>query len=108
MRLLLFALLFILACNTKTDREKKILEDDQMVELLVDYHLIQSFHELKGLPQDTLNLYNNKHFNIILKEKGVSREDFQSTFDYYMQNPEDFMKVYEQVVVELDSVAAAQ
>ena len=108
MRLLLFAVLTILACSSDSGSSKKLVEDKEMIDILVDYHLVQSFHELKGLPQDTLNLYNNKHFNVILEDHGVDRADFQSTFDYYLQHPQEFYELYDKVVAELDSVAAAQ
>lgn len=105
--MLRFTILFVilLACADNGPKPPKDpVDEDLMVEVLRDFHLSQSYHELKGLPADTLDLVMNRSFNYILEEKGVDREKFQETFDYYLTHPEEFTLLYERVVAEIDSI----
>jgi hypothetical protein len=99
----LFGIGLILACDMGSNREEGLLSEEQMVDLLADYHFAQSYQELKGLPQDTLFLYTNRHFVEILEDKGIEEEAFRATFDWYLRNPKKFHALYDQVVLAIDS-----
>ena len=107
MKMLRFAILFavLLACADDGPKPPDDpVSEELMVEVLRDFHLSQSYHELKGLSADTLDLVMNRSFNNILEEKGIDRDKFEATFDYYLTHPEEFTLLYERVVAEIDSI----
>ena len=103
--LLLFAIVILAACNGDSGKQKGPLSEDEIVDILADYHFAQSYHELKGLPQDTMFLYTNRHFYEILEEKGIDPQDFKSSFDWYLSHPDAFHELYNKVITTIDSTA---
>ena len=95
--------LFILlhsACAPANDSAPPpdLIAHDSMVTLLGDLSLAEA-----ALGSEPLAAFNDTLSNInVLKEHGVSRERFLSSFRYYTEHPKQLRSIYAKVLARLD------
>lgn len=94
------------SCKDKHVRPDDILSKKDFVELLCDMHIADAYTESKGFQGDTLVLTNKKNFTKILSNYKIKEADFTKTYNFYIQNPEDFDLVYLEVVNRLSQMQA--
>lgn len=95
----------IISCGRNKMRVPEgIMQPDEMVSMLVDLHLADGY--LHNLP---ITQYNKRDsaFNIypgILKKYNITRPQLDSIFMFYGQYPNEFAKIYDQVLEELSKM----
>lgn len=95
----------LVACtHSKLNIPRGILNPDEMVPLLVDIHLVDGFlHQQRIVRQDKEDSAYN-YYSSILKKHGITRPVFDSTIYFYTQYPEDFAKIYDEVLEKLSKM----
>ena len=78
-----------------------IIPQETLVPVLMDMHLtyaLQSSTELRKLARevDSIDVYG-----YIFDKHNISRVRFDSTIAWYSRNPELFIKIYDQVIMQL-------
>ncbi len=100
----LFLLVFLIACGSK-DKEIKIpetiIQPDQMVLVLVDFHLAEAAIIDVQSKKENVDQYTNYFYNSILQKHNISRKKFSESISFYNKNLKEFQKIYKDVVVEL-------
>ena len=101
-RLLLSVCLFaglITSCNRdKMKVPEGFLSPDEMVPLLIDIHLVDGLLHQQRNPRQVKEDSAYIYYPSILKKHGVSRQIFDSTILFYAQYPEEFSKIYDEVM----------
>jgi len=101
---LLFMLLIISCNNSKMKIPDGILKPNELAPLLVDIHLIDGLlHQQKMIRKDKEDSAFN-YYPAILKKHGISRMMFDSTILFYTQYPEEFSKIYDEVLEDLSKM----
>lgn len=107
--LLVCVLLFSSACGSNKDESveipKGILSEDVFVKILRDFALAESagtlnIKALPGFKTDSAYAFNP------LIENNVRQSQYDSTIAFYIDNPELYKKVYENVLAELTKLQA--
>jgi hypothetical protein len=101
--LLVFLLSAHVAC---VDHEVEIPADvighQQMVEMLVDIHVIEGARSGTLILGDTNSIPD--YYSRIYLKYGTTEQDFKTSFDWYTHHPEKLKAVYEDVIVALSKL----
>lgn len=100
--LLLFSLGFMgYGCTHKETVPKDIISGDTMALILADMHVLEASFALGHL--DSLNTGTRpENFNQgVLNKYRVSKQCFDSSYNYYLLNPDYLNKIYDDVLVSL-------
>lgn len=101
--------LFILSCAAKHEDAilvpPTILDNQQLVEILTDAYLAEgatgiNIKGISGQQFDSVYLFNP------LKEHGCSKSKFDSSMVFYTHHPNVLKNIYDQVLEELNKIAA--
>ncbi|HEY9534987.1 MAG TPA: DUF4296 domain-containing protein [Mucilaginibacter sp.] len=102
------ALLFLFACNDDKDT-KGVLGRDDMVNLLVDVHLVDG--SLTNQPNgDSLYLNGTGRYFYVFKQHHTDSAQFKKSVAYYVKHPDVMITMYDDVArilqAKLDSINA--
>lgn len=83
-------------------RKKDAIEREKFVHILADIHLMDAItnnanYFRKYEPGDSVDLYNS-----IFENYGVTKAEFDSTVVLYTKKPDFYLKVYDEVIFELN------
>ena len=105
----LFIILVLFACKSKqslsgTEVQKpdSLISRKQMVRILTDVHLTEaavSFLKTKG---DASGSLTEDYYTAVFSRYKISRKNFESNFDYYKRDQEGFIKIYDEVINNLE------
>jgi hypothetical protein len=93
-----------------SDRQKpdSLISRRQMVRILTDVHLTEaaiSFLKTKGNAPKNLS---EDYYSALFSKYKISRKNFESNFDYYKRDQEDLIKIYEEVIKNLEILKKQQ
>ena len=73
-----------------------------MVKILMEIHLLEAKIEaIKIYPVDSAQVIYNHYENLIFEDLEVTKEQYEANFNYYLENPDEFEKIYSIVVDSL-------
>jgi hypothetical protein len=91
----------MIACQKPTETPKNILQPKKMVSILIDIHLLESqIPHLSRMPDSSYTLYKAYEKKIFQKHQ-VDSLSYQQSYRYYLNNLQDFEKIYAQVIDSL-------
>jgi hypothetical protein len=98
-----FALvLLVFVMISSSCQEKKKIPREEMISILVDIHLLDGviqqdrYRQRLKMP-DSLNVYSH-----VLEKHGYTREQFDSTMNFYSRDPRKFERIYQDVMSRLN------
>ena len=99
----LFSLFFLFSCVP--DRPSYVLSEDDMEDVLVDYHLALAMAEIH-----VGDLQSNRYVltQAALRKHGVTAEELDSSMLYWCRNSEKFVKICDRVSERLNYMAESQ
>jgi hypothetical protein len=92
------------ACNS--DNEVKqvpagLLSKEKMVSIMIDVHIEESKLMQQNYTPDSGQIAFRNRKEEILKKNGVSQEDFQKSYQYYLENITEMDAIYAVVIDSL-------
>jgi hypothetical protein len=78
------------------------LSEDTMRDVLVDMHLADAVVEVAGGTMNQRDALRDSYTGEILEQRGLDRETFLRSYQYYVRRPEEMNRIYEQVIAALD------
>jgi hypothetical protein len=94
-----FLLIFAGAC-TRDKAPAGILENEKMISVLTDIHLVDSY--LSTSRYDTTTQPASNYKKMVYKKYGIDSVQFQKSLRYYSRRPELLDTMYYQVLQKLD------
>jgi hypothetical protein len=79
-----------------------LINRSQMVRILTDVHLTESAISYLKTKGEATKRLTNDYYNAVFSKYKISRKNFESNYEYYEQNPEELVKIYEQVISNLE------
>jgi len=93
--------MFFFFSSCRNEDEKTAIKEAEFQEILIDIHIMQTqMEEFKAI-NDTSLYATGKGYEEIFSKHGVSKEQFDETFKYYISNPKKMDKMYEKIIDEL-------
>ena len=97
----LTALVILCACSTDTSPDD-LIEKDKMVKVMIEIHLLESkVNNVRINPIDSTQAVYNHYENLLFKDLEITQEQYERSFNYYVDNPNEFEKIYNAVVDSL-------
>lgn len=78
----------------------QVIPPDSMTAILTDVHLIEGARIGSRVMGDSLSV--GDYYQKLYAKHGITRARFDSSFDFYSQNPEHMAPIYEKVVENLN------
>lgn len=94
------AALFIISCAPSLP--SGILDEEEMTDVLVDFHLAQGIAEARG-EEPEISRY--KHIQAVFKKHHITEAEFDSSMVYWSGRAEDFTFIYNNVVTRVRAQA---
>ena len=100
-KLLSLSLLGLLSCasDNKPEIPPGLIPPEKLTSILADIHVAEAQLETVHLGVDTAKIVFNRMQEDIFKKRGVSKKDFDKTYDYYLnKNLSALDQIYEGLV----------
>lgn len=92
--------LFFVGCNSQKKHDPP-LNKEKMIDLLVDIHLADATLN-RAVSRGKINKTEvDGYYKEILDEHGISRASFDSVYNYYSKDFDEFEKLYGEVILKL-------
>lgn len=89
-------MLVMLGCSNSSSKNR--LPEDKMAEILADIHLDEGkISSMNIVSADTSVILYNRLERATMKRHGVDSTFFANSFALYVQEPEDFVQLYQKV-----------
>jgi hypothetical protein len=79
---------------------KDIISPDSMVAIMVDVHLAEAVANVNRV-NDEQRFSAGELYPIIFKTHRIDSATFRKSFDYYLEHPKKFDKIYDEIINEL-------
>ena len=100
-------LTLLISCTGKTNSvPSRIIPKDKMVDVLVDIHLAEAAADTRGYTRQEINLMMASKYDTIFQKNETTFEQFKSSYDYYMDHPDEFSEIYSEVVNKLTTLVS--
>ena len=94
----LFVVLVLVVFSCQNDQNRNRLDQEKMAEILVDIHLDEvKISRMEIISPDTNLLLYHQLEKATLKKHSIDSASFVKSFDSYVREPKDFIKLYERV-----------
>jgi hypothetical protein len=94
--ILFFSALFLFISCKDSGGAADVIEKDKMVKILCDLHIIDGTMTSYGA-KDSLYKYGTNRYSLLFKKYGVDSALFNKSLKYYTSDPDEIVKMYEQV-----------
>jgi hypothetical protein len=94
------AIITIISCS-KEKSNKAIISEEEMIELLVDIHKTDALLTRAVNRGEIKNDEVIEYYKGMFEKHNITREEFDSAFDYYSHDFKRFEKMYSNVVIKL-------
>ena len=98
---IVFPVLLVIALGCADSREKDVLSEDQMVELLRDFYLQEARYKEARLTEDSAVLVFTRLRGGYAAGKGYSDSAIDRSMIYYLDRPEVLNRLYDRVIDSL-------
>lgn len=93
--------LFLYACSPSLP--SGILDDEEMTDVLVDFHLAQGMVDAMG--EDRSDVTRYKYIQAVFRKHHITEAEFDSSMIYYSGRAEEFTQIYNNVVTRVRAQA---
>ena len=112
MRCLAFLSFLLILAGCKSSGEKdlprglmkdSIISQTEMIKILADVHVLEAALQIQRSKKGDVIPMEDRYYKKLFSTYKVSRGRFKLNLNYYEMDPENFRKMYEEVVKELDA-----
>lgn len=99
-----FFILLLVACGSKDKKTaipSNVIPPEQMVQILVDFHLAEAALAKAQQNNQDVNLLSNHYYASILRKYHITRSKFQVSIMFYSSNLKELDNIYKEVLTEL-------
>lgn len=88
-----------------TSQPKHLIPEDEFINLMADIHINDAIMNEEGFVDKTIT-YNDSasYYNFLYKKYNISREDFKENLEYYSTDIENFILIYDRVMIKLNEM----
>lgn len=96
---LIFVFVSFISCSQPdyVPSGEKIISEEKMIDILIDFHVAEAGVQEGRIKSDKSTKHISTYYTHIYNFHRVSKEDFQSTFEYYVSHPTEFDALYEKI-----------
>jgi hypothetical protein len=106
-----FIILVLFACKnrqpasvTEVQKPDSLISRSQMVRILTDVHLTEAALAYIRTKEKSDKDLSGDYYNAVFSKYKISRKNFESNFDYYKRDQDGLIKMYEDVILNLENM----
>lgn len=101
----IFLTVLVIVCScTSSGTPEDLIDPPKMVEVMIEIHLLDAkINNVPVVPSDSTQAVYEHYEKLLFKDLGITQEQYERSFNYYVDNPNDFEKIYTAVVDTLMS-----
>ena len=92
--------LALVACQME-ERPEGIMERDEFKEALLDAQLVEARMNHEMILEQMKTMPVQKYYEELFERHQITEEQFQETFNYYTEHPDELKAIYEEIMTEL-------
>ncbi len=97
--------LWLAACQQPAEQKPDyLLDEDKMVAVMVDMHLVETAQNLKVIEPDTTFAEYDRMFGSVFTTHAVTKADFDSSLYYYATRTDEMHVIYDKVLERLSEL----
>lgn len=107
--LLFTGILFFSSCSLEQKEiiiPDYVITQDSMVHILADVHIQEAIMNQYNQEGRHMKMNPVKQYQLIFDKYKISKERYDSSYQFYLDNPSLLNKIYENVVIELTKMQA--
>lgn len=94
----LTVLVIVCACSGSTEPDD-LIGREQMVKVMTEVHLLEAkINKVPVDPVDSTQAVYDHYEKLLFKDLGITQDQYEQSFNYYVDNPNEFEKIYNAVV----------
>lgn len=98
--------LLLTSCGSKEKKPNYLWKEDRFVDALVEMQKAEAIIRL-GYYKEKDTIYSTDSvYSAALRKVDASKADFDSNYNYYLDHPKKFEKIYDRVIVQLSEASA--
>ena len=102
MKYFFLTVLIILAACTSSDRPEDLIEREQMAKIIMKIHILEAkINHTPIDPYDSIQSVYNHFEKLLFQDFNITQEQYERSFNYYVDHPTEFEKIYVAVVDSL-------
>lgn len=95
----------LFSCQEKTEKKpENLLNEEQMVAVMVDMHLVETAQNLKVIEPDSTNREYDQLFRSIFASHGVTKAQYDSSLYHYSTRTDEMNVIYDKVLEKLSEL----
>lgn len=99
-------LISFFACKEEEKVPEYVWEEERFVEVLTEFQLAEAIVRI-GYHRDKDSLIiNDSLYNAVFRKMNVSRADFDSNYNYYLNDPKRMDSIYANLMTRLSEMSA--
>lgn len=96
----------IISCSKEEKNPDYLFEKGKFVEILTDFEMAEAIVRLGyNRTKDSL-IYNDSIYSSVFRKHDITEAIFDSNFTYYSNRPQEFEKIFEEVITNLSTRSA--
>lgn len=104
---ILFLLILLSACKEEEQKVPDyVWEEDKFVDILTDFQKAESLIRLGYNRFPDSSYVKDSVYAGFFKQKGVTEEEFDSNYSYYLRDPKHMEEIYDRVITKISEEAA--
>ncbi|WP_436517207.1 DUF4296 domain-containing protein [Ekhidna sp. To15] len=97
----LTALVIVCSCSGSNEPDD-LIGREQMVKVMTEVHLLEAkINKVPVAPVDSTQAVYDHYEKLLFKDLGITQDQYERSFNYYVDNPNEFEKIYSAVVDSL-------
>ena len=102
-----FVMFTLLSCEQQEKKPDYLWEKEKFIEVLTDFQTAESIGRLGiNRTKDSL-IYNDSIYASVFRKHATTKAVFDSNFTYFSNKPQEFEKIFEEVITNLSTRSAA-
>lgn len=94
-----FFLTAVISCDHfDSDTPKEVLQRDTMAVVLADVHMAEAIMFVRNIYGDQGNQAVASHYEQIYKAHHITKQQWELSYKYYAERPEELNKIYDEVL----------
>ena len=98
-KLFLTVLVIVSACSATNEVPDDLIPQEEMIQLMTEIHILEA--KIKNLNIQTIDSATQvyQHYEqLLFSDFGITSEQYEQSFNYYVDNMGEFKKIYDAVV----------
>ena len=102
--LIILISLSLVGCKSEEEEYQAVMPEEQMVQIMKDFMLLEATFNTRLIRMSDKDERMESYSEEILEKHGVSKEDFDASYEYYVYHPVEFESMMQLVFEELNKM----